>query len=475
MVKDDSPTPATSKGTLLLVDDEQTLRFSIGEWARDEGYVVLEATNGREALEAARRNDLDAVVLDLKLGEDDGLKVLKDLRDLDGLLPVVMLTGHGSVEHAVKAIHIGANDFMLKPPNLDHLGIVLTRAMETARLRAENMHLRARAQSKVELIGAAGGLRDVLARLDRAAKAAASTVLIHGETGAGKELMARYLHDHSARAGQMFVELNCSAIPEQLLESELYGHEKGAFTDAKVARKGLFELADKGTLFLDEIGEMAPQLQAKLLRVLEQRTFRRVGGSTDITVDVRVVAATHRDLKARVADGRFREDLYYRLNVVPVSIPPLRERVADIPLLAAHFVERFCRELGRTTARVTPEAIARMQAYRWPGNVRELRNVMERVVLLEAEDEIRVEHLPPELTHPAVSGGTAAGTGADPFPAGRVVKLAEIEKMAIEHALAVWKGNKTKAADALGIARQTLRTKLKEYEIGDDGDEAEGA
>jgi len=292
--------------------------------------------------------------------------------------------------------------------------------------------------------------------------------------------MARYLHEKSARASGPFVELNCSAIPEQLLESELYGHERGAFTDAKRFKKGLFELADRGTLFLDEIGEMAPQLQAKLLRVLETRTFRRVGGGADITVDVRVVAATHRDLAKLVGEGRFREDLYFRLNVVPVQVPPLRERIADIPPLAEHFVARFCRELGRPPARLHPAALERLQSYRWPGNVRELRNVIERVLLLEADDEIRPEHLPPEMSGQALGSGPLAGghlgtTSIDPFPAGAVRPLAELEKMAIEHALRVCEGNKTRAASMLGIARQTLRTKLKEYAIADDAEDTETA
>ena len=295
-------------------------------------------------------------------------------------------------------------------------------------------------------------------------------MLIHGETGSGKELMARFLHDKSARAGGPFVELNCSAIPEQLLESELFGYEKGAHSTAQGRKVGLVELADRGTLFLDEIGEMAPQLQAKLLRVLETRTFRRVGGSVDITVDVRVVAATHRDLARLVSEARFREDLYFRLNVVPVVIPPLRERVSDIPALAEHFTARLCRELGRPAARLHPAALERMQAYRWPGNERELRHIIERFVLLEADDEIRAEHLPPELT--AAGGSHAGGGAAEPFPSGQVRPLAEIEKLAIEHALRVCDGNKTRAATMLGIARQTLRTKLKEYSIADDGDDA---
>ena len=476
MAKGDSSTRAPSKGTLLVVDDERSLRFSIGEWARDEGYSPLEAASGREALEIARERGIDAVVLDLKLADEDGLRVLRELRDNDPSLPVVMLTGHGTVEQAVRAIQLGAYDFMLKPPDLAHLGLVLERALEHARLRQEVSRLRQSGAGRVEIVGGSEGLKLAMSRLDRAAKASASTVLLHGETGSGKELMARYLHERSARAGGPFVELNCSAIPEQLLESELYGHERGAFTDAKRFKKGLFELADHGTLFLDEIGEMAPQLQAKLLRVLETRTFRRVGGSADITVDVRVVAATHRDLTKLVGEGRFREDLYFRLNVVPLLVPPLRERVADIPPLVEHFVARFCRELGRPTARLHPVALERLQGYRWPGNVRELRNVIERVLLLEADDEIRPEHLPAEMSGRAAPGVGPASSGAaaiDPFPAGAVRPLAELEKMAIEHALRVCDGNKTRAASMLGIARQTLRTKLKEYAIG--GDDAEDA
>ena len=478
MAKGDSSTRAPSKGTLLVVDDERTLRFSIGEWARDEGYSPLEAASGREALELARERGVDAVVLDLKLADEDGLRVLRELKELDPALPVVMLTGHGTVEQAVRAIQLGAYDFMLKPPDLAHLGLVLDRALEHARLRLEVSRLRQSGAGRVEIVGGSDGLKLAMSRLERAAKASASTVLLHGETGSGKELMARYLHEKSARASGPFVELNCSAIPEQLLESELYGHERGAFTDAKRFKKGLFELADRGTLFLDEIGEMAPQLQAKLLRVLETRTFRRVGGGADITVDVRVVAATHRDLAKLVGEGRFREDLYFRLNVVPVQVPPLRERIADIPPLAEHFVARFCRELGRPPARLHPAALERLQSYRWPGNVRELRNVIERVLLLEADDEIRPEHLPPEMSGQALGSGPLAGghlgtTSIDPFPAGAVRPLAELEKMAIEHALRVCEGNKTRAASMLGIARQTLRTKLKEYAIADDAEDTE--
>jgi len=470
MARGDSPARTQSGAqTLLIVDDERSLRFSIGEWARDEGYTPLEAANGREAIEAVRDSGVDAVVLDLKLGDEDGLKVLQNIREADPSIPVIMLTGHGRVEHAVRAIKIGAYDFMLKPPDLEHLGVVLERALEHSRLRREVDHLRASAPSAQPIVGASDTLKKALTRLERAAKGGTSTVLIQGETGSGKELMARYLHEKSARSAGPFIELNCSAIPEQLLESELYGHERGAFTDAKRFKKGLFELADGGTLFLDEIGEMAPQLQAKLLRVLETRTFRRVGGSVDITVDVRVVAATHRDLPKLVTEGRFREDLYFRLNVVPVAIPPLRERVDDMLVLAEHFVQRFCRELGRPAVKLHPAALAMMKAYAWPGNVRELKNCIERVVLLEADDEILPEHLPIEMSRGAASSSaSAAADGGEAFPAGVVRPFIDIEKMAIQHALVVCGGNKTKAATQLGISRQTLRTKLKEYALGDD-------
>jgi len=473
MARGESPTRADTAHTLLIVDDERSLRFSLSEWARDSGYQPLEAAGGREALELAHEQPLGAILLDLKLGAEDGLEVLRRLRQDDPTVRVIMLTGHGSIKHAVEATRLGAFDFMVKPPDLDHLGVVLSRAIEHGRLRREvDDHRREKLQP---LIGDSAGLKRALQRLEKAGRSSTATVLIRGETGSGKGLLARYLHAHSARAEGPFVELNCSAIPEQLLESELYGHEKGAFTDAKRFKKGLFELSDGGTLFLDEIGEMTGGLQAKLLHVLETRTFRRVGGSADITVDVRVIAATHRDLARAVAEGRFREDLYFRLKVVPIEVPPLRERAGDIELLGQHFIDHFCRDLGRPPVRLHPEALRTMVAYAWPGNVRELKNVIERVVLLEAEDEIRPEHLPAELTR-GPAGPAAVAPASRPFPPGVVRPLVEIERLAIEHALGVCEGNKTRAAQLLGISRQTLRTKLKEFALGDDTEDgADGA
>jgi DNA-binding NtrC family response regulator len=468
MAKGDTGTRTQSLNTLLIVDDEPSLRFSIGEWARDAGFRSLEAANGRVALDHLKQSAVDAILLDLKLGDEDGLQVLRALREDHPDVPVVMLTGHGTIEHAVQATKLGAYDFMTKPPDLEHLEVVLRRGIEHARLRREVSHLRAANLPSQNLLGDSAAMRRVLQRLDRVAKSGTATVLLQGESGTGKELMASYVHTHSARAGGPFVTLNCAAIPEQLLESELYGHEKGAFTDARRAKSGLFELADGGTLFLDEIGEMNLGLQAKLLRVLETHTFRRVGGQADVTVDVRVVAATHNDLKRKVADGGFRQDLFFRLNVVPVEMPPLRERAEDIPLLAEHYIAHFCKDLARVPARLHPEALGALMTYAWPGNVRELKNVIERVLLLEAEDEILPHHLPPEVgSHAATfNGGPIAST----FQPGVVKPLADVERMAIEHALQVCDGNKTKTASMLGISRQTLRTKLKEYLLGDDGD-----
>ncbi|OGF16526.1 MAG: hypothetical protein A2W00_13225 [Candidatus Eisenbacteria bacterium RBG_16_71_46] len=464
MARGDTPTHTQAAQTLLIVDDERSIRFGIGEWARDAGFQALEAASGREALDRLRDQSVDIVVLDLRLGDMDGLQVLKRLREEDANVPIIMLSAHATFDHVVQAVKSGAFWFLPKPLDTEQLAALVDRALENARLKREvELHRRERSQP---LIGESAGLKRALQRLEKAGRSGTATVLIQGETGSGKGLLARYLHAHSARAKGPFVELNCSAIPEQLLESELYGHEKGAFTDAKRFRKGLFELSDGGTLFLDEIGEMTPGLQAKLLHVLETRTFRRVGGAHDITVDVRVIAATHRDLPRAVAENRFREDLYFRLNVVPIEVPALRERRDDIPALCGHFIAHFCRELGRPAATLHPAALKALVDYPWPGNVREVKNVIERVVLLEAEDEIRLEHLPPE-----VHRQKSAATGGEAFPAGVVRPLAEIEKLAIEHALRVCDGNKTRAAQLLGISRQTLRTKLKDYSLGDDTEE----
>ena len=469
MVRGETSTQTQNAPTLLIVDDERSLRFAIGEWARDTGYQAVEAPNAAEAQRILRETPVDAVLLDLKLGDEDGMHVLRSIKEIDPELPVVMLTGHGALEHAVRATKLGAWDFVVKPPDLEKLGVTLQRAMEHARLSREVQRLRGGAPM---LLGESLGLKRVLQHIDRAARSGAATVLLLGESGTGKELMARRLHAQSPRGSGPFIAVNCGAIPDNLLESELYGHEKGAFTDAKRFKKGLFELADQGTLFLDEIAEMSFNLQSKLLRVLETRTFRRIGGHVDITVDVRIVAATHQDLRKRIGEGKFREDLFFRLHVVPVAMPPLRERPEDVPVLVSHYSAHFAREFGRPpVVRIHPEALRLLTAYGWPGNVRELRNVIEHIYcvqLLETDDEITPQHLPPEI----VGRGVIAAPEAA-FPPGVIRPLAEIEQMAIEHALRVCDGNKTRAAERLGISRQTLRTKLKEYRLEDESEGAE--
>ena len=484
-------TLGSGAGTILVVEDEQAQRETLCAFL-GEDYTMLEAANGAEALNHVRDHAVDLAFLDLRLGRENGLDILRKLREEAPGLPVIMLTAHGTPEHAFTAYRHGAVHFMSKPYKLDELKERVRYEFEAAELRREKAQLEGvRAEFAGQpLLGESAELKRVLGQMTKIAKLSTSTVLIRGETGAGKELVAQQIHLQSPRGQGPFVELNCSAVPENLLESELFGFEKGAFTDAKRTKKGVFEMAAQGTLFLDEIGEMSLALQAKLLKVLESKTFRRLGGTVDITVDTRVVAATNRDLKKEVENGRFREDLYFRLQVIPIEVPPLRARKSDIALLVRHFLERFAREVGKAPGRVHPEAERLLEGYAWPGNVRELRNVIERIVLLESDDEIRPEHLPSEIVRPpqlvahgAPGSGTAAAPGAQAtttaggaevwFTPGVILPLAQVEMRAIQHALACEKGNKTRAAQLLGISRQTLRTKLKEHAMADDGDEAE--
>jgi DNA-binding NtrC family response regulator len=433
-----------------------------------------------------RENAVDLAFLDLRLGREDGLDILRKLRDEAPGLPVIMLTAHGTPEHAFTAYRHGAVHFMSKPYKLDELKERVRYEFEAAELRRDKEKLEGVRSDFAgqPLLGESQELKRVLAQISKIAKLSTSTVLIRGETGAGKELVAQQIHLQSPRGQGPFVELNCSAVPENLLESELFGFEKGAFTDAKRTKKGVFEMAAQGTLFLDEIGEMSLALQAKLLKVLESKTFRRLGGTVDITVDTRVVAATNRDLKKEVENQRFREDLYFRLQVIPIEVPPLRARKSDIGMLLRHFVERFAREVGKAPQKIHPEAERLLENYAWPGNVRELRNVIERIVLLEEGEEIRPEHLPGEIVRPpSLVSGSAPGSAAAPassgggaevwFTPGVILPLAQVEMRAIQHALACEKGNKTRAAQLLGISRQTLRTKLKEHALADGDDEAE--
>jgi DNA-binding NtrC family response regulator len=410
------------------------------------------------------------VLTDLRLPRGDGFGVLRAVKALDAGLPVVVMTAYGGIEEAVAAMKAGALDFLAKPVDPDHLRLIVRRALDARRLVAENLLLKmelAERRGAPQIVGSSPALRRVLAAVERAAGTEA-TVLIEGETGTGKELVARTLHAMSARAGGPFVAINCAAIPETLLESELFGHEKGAFTGAVARKPGKFELAHRGTLFLDEIGDLPLGLQGKILRALEEKRFERLGGTAAVQVDVRLVAATNRNLRAAVAARAFREDLYFRLSVLPITVPPLRERPEDIAVLARYFVERFCRDLKRPPLAVAPEALAALQAYRWPGNVRELQNCIERAVILAEGDVIQPRHL--HLSFDAGAG--AAAGGGDPWAAldlsGTLADVAaravaEAERRKIAHALRTCGGDAGRAADLLQVSYGTLLAKMKAY------------
>lgn len=451
--------------SILIVDDERSLRWSLAEGLREDGYKVAEAENGTECFEVLAGQPVDVVLLDLRLPGEDGLTILKRIKTDYPDVTVVMMTAYGRFEDAVKATKIGCYNYIGKPFELDHMRLVIRNALANASLRKEVEYLREGEKRKYRsdyIFGGSPAIRKVLSAVKKISERGWSTVLILGETGTGKELIARQIHYASPWKDAPFVEVNCSAVPSNLLESELFGHEKGAFTDAHTAKKGLFELANRGTILLDEIGEMSLELQSKLLRVMEAKRFKRVGGVNDIQVATRIIAATNRDLRKAVAEATFREDLYYRLTVIPIQLPPLRERREDIPTLIKCFIDQFNGELRKTVSGVSPEALDIMMSYGWPGNVRELRNVIERAMLLESEEVILAEHLPREL----LSGATVSSASEveDRIKRQeRVMSLAEVERIAIEHALYAHNNNKTQAAQALGISRQTLRTKLKQY------------
>jgi DNA-binding NtrC family response regulator len=450
---------------ILIVDDEKAIRWSLGEALTSAEYEVSEAANGLGAVKKFEEDPVDCVILDLKLPDIDGLKVLKRIKELDPDVSVIMMTAYGEVETAVEAVRGGAYDFIQKPFQLEKMKVAIRNALESSGLRAEIGDLRRKereAYNFKNFVGRSAVMQEVFEKIKKIGASRASTILIQGESGTGKELVARAVHECSG-AQFPFLEINCAALPETLLESELFGHEKGAFTDAKFRKKGLFELAEGGTIFLDEIGEMGITLQSRLLRVIENKTFRRVGGVKDLRVNTRVISATNRDLKRAIEEGKFRSDLYYRLQVIPINLAPLRERTEDIVPLANHFIGMFNREFKKNVKKVRPAVGKLLEAYRWPGNVRELKNVIERAMLLEAEDELLPEHLPPEIAQ-GETPVTPAGTGKnldDLYP----MSLESMEKILIEKTLAESAGNKSKAARVLGISRQTLREKIKLYRI----------
>ncbi len=450
---------------ILLVDDEKLVRWSLRERLTSEGFEVDEAENLAVADRRMATDFYDLVLLDHRLPDGSGLERIGSIARDFPETAVVMLTAYGTVEGAVRAIKSGANDYLTKPIDGDALLAVVRRVLDTTRLRRELRRLK-EDQKKVHgpanLVGRSPAMRSIFDVVGKVAGSAATTVLLTGESGTGKDVVAKAIHYASDRADRPFMNITCTAVPATLLESELFGHERGAFTDARVGKKGLLELADGGTAFLDEIGDMPPPLQAKLLRFLEDKSFKRVGGTRDITVDVRIIAATNRNLVEAVREKQFREDLFYRINVVPIALPPLRDRKGDVPLLAQHFVLHFNREFKKNVEGFSRRALAALERYGWPGNVRELRNVVERIMILEPSGTLHLEDLPPEIR-----GETGTGQGAEQafrLPPEGVV-LEQVEEALVRQALARASDNRTHAARLLGITRDALRYKLKKFEL----------
>jgi DNA-binding NtrC family response regulator len=447
-----------SHATILVVDDEQLIRWSLAERLRSEGYEVLEAENGAEALEHAQQG-VDLVLLDYKLPDLDGVTILRKLKELDPDTLVILLTAYAHVETAVTAMKLGAYHFASKPFDLDAIAAMVEQALETTRLRREVRRLRdsqAQPYAFDRIVGGSPQMLEFKALLKKIAASPASTVLLTGESGTGKDLTAKVLHYNSDRASKPFMNITCSALPETLLESELFGHERGAFTDARQQKRGLLESAHGGTVFLDEIGEMVPALQAKLLRFLEEKSFKRVGGMSDIRVDVRVIAATNRNLEEEVRSHRFREDLFYRLNVLPIRLPPLRAHVEDVPDLVSFYIDVYNREFKKNVRGASAAAMRALNSYGWPGNIRELRNAVERAMLL-AEGP----YLEP-ADFPIATATTAGGDHRFELPASGI-NLEEIERSLVTQALERAGWNQSRAATLLGMNRDQIRYRVEKF------------
>jgi DNA-binding NtrC family response regulator len=454
---ENSASVARPRERLLVVDDEPHARAALAELLRDAGYTVETAADGFKALGKLQELGPDLLLTDLRMPGLDGLDLMRRAKEIDPEIATVVMTASSDVETAVNAMRLGAADYVSKPLNMDELAIVLDRALEGRRLRREAGELRARLSQRHRLSGLVGssrGMQKVYETVLLIAPSRAS-VIISGESGTGKELIAAAIHEHSPRAGHPFIKLHCAALAETLLESELFGHERGSFTGAVGRREGRFRQADGGTLFLDEIGEISPNIQVKLLRFLQEREFERVGGNETIKVDVRIVAASNRDLLTLVREGKFREDLYYRLNVVSIEMPPLRSRPDDIPLLATHFLARYGAESDKQIAGFSDEALSALVHYAWPGNVRELENAVERAVVVCRTNEIRVSDLMPTIAAPPPSS-----TSSPVVPG---ASMAELERHAILKTLEHVAGSTTRAAEILGISPRTIQYRLREY------------
>lgn len=447
---------------LLVVDDEHLIRWSIEQNLKKQGYEVITAGTGEDALQLVREQQPDLVLLDIQLPGISGIEVLEKIKELDEDIIVIMLTAHGGLETAVNAMRLGAYDYVSKPFNLDELTITIKKALENSDLKQEVVRLRSETKiSAPNIIGSSQQTRYLLEVLEKVARSEASTVLVQGESGTGKELVAKWIHYSSSRAEKPFIAINCAAVPATLLESELFGHEKGAFTDAKATKKGLFELADGGTVFLDEIGDMEMGMQAKLLRFLEDRSFRRIGGARVYTVDVRIISATNKDLQKSIEEKSFRNDLYYRLQVIPIFLTPLRERKEDVIALAQHFVELYNKDFNKKVQRIAGMAERMLLDYSWPGNVRELKNVIERAIILGNDETLLLEHLPLEIVARASNPGGAPMSAFRLPPEG--IDIEEVEKELIRQALEITEWNQSKAAKKLTLGIDAFRYRMKKF------------
>jgi two-component system, NtrC family, nitrogen regulation response regulator NtrX len=458
------------RARILVIDDEAAIRDSLKMTLEYEGYEFIGAATGQEGLALAEREAPDLVLLDVKMPGMDGLEVLERLRSLNDALPVVVVSGHGTISTAVDATKKGAFDFIEKPFASERILVVLRNALAQRQLHDENRTLKKAVEVRHQMIGDSAALKHVMAAVGRAAPTNA-TVLIQGESGVGKELVARTIHRNSLRSRERFVQVNCAAIPEELIESELFGHEKGSFTGATEKQVGKFEQADRGTIFLDEVGDMSQKTQAKVLRVLQEGEVERLGSARTIKVDVRVIAATNKNLEEEIEKGRFREDLYFRLAVIPIYVPPLRERPDDVPALVRHYMEYFSRENNVRPKRVTPQAIEALQRLRWKGNIRELRNTVERLIIMTSGDTIDLADLPAATRNSSAPPAPKAGSDTDASKAGTLREF----KDTAERAYLVGKlrengWNISKTAEVIDTPRSNLYKKLEQYQISQESD-----
>ncbi|MGC8684942.1 MAG: sigma-54-dependent transcriptional regulator [bacterium] len=448
-----------NKPCIMIVDDEEIVRTSLSSWLLEDGYDVISLESGRKALEALKTSNCDLMLVDLKMPEMDGLELMREVKKIMPELPIIIMTAYATVDTAVRAIKEGAYDYLMKPFDPEEMSITIKKIIKQKMLEQENIYLKKELAKQFQfhqLYSKNKKMQEIFELIKTVAKTDV-TVLIHGETGTGKELIARAIHAESLRKDKPFIPVSCASLTETLLESELFGHEKGAFTGASTMRKGMFEMADKGTIFLDEIGDISPKLQMDLLRVLETKEIVRIGSSLPISVDVRIIAATNKDLRKGIENGSFREDLYYRLNVITIEIPPLRERPEDIPLLVEHIIERVNIETGKSVKKISEDAMALLMQYKWPGNIRELKNVIERSVVLAKDNIITVNEI-----------GPCVGRAIREADAPKDLTLESIEKHHIAKVLKDNNWNITTSAQILGIDRTTLYNKIKKYNLQQD-------